>query len=194
MRLTRYSFLFIFVFFGLCLQSVSAEVYSLLRISIADKSDIIEILTKTGAGESVAAYNFDDGYIDLYVNSMELQAVSALGYEFDILIPDVEKHYSQQFVGLTMGGFRTFSEIVAKLDSLQNDYPAILKVDSIGHSHENNAIWAVKVSDNVNLEEEEPEVLFTGILIPANQSAARSASISQSGSAKIMVEIRSRPI
>jgi len=65
MRFLRLNFLIIFVFFGLCLQSAYAEVYSLVRIGIADKSDITEILTKTGAGESVSEYNFDDLYIDL---------------------------------------------------------------------------------------------------------------------------------
>ncbi|UCC80612.1 MAG: immune inhibitor A [Candidatus Zixiibacteriota bacterium] len=163
MRALRINFLIGFVFFCVCLQSASAEIYSLLRITVSDKSDITEILTGTGAGESVLEYNFDDGYIDVYLNSEELRAVSALGYGYEILIPDVEKHNSQQFAGLTMGGFRTFSEIVAKLDSLQSDYPALLRVDSIGHSHENNAIWAVKVSDNVDIEEGEPEVLITGI-------------------------------
>ena len=163
MRFMKLNLLVIVILFGLCLQTSHAEVYSLVRINIAEKSDITVILTKTGAGESVAGFNLEEGYIDLYLNSLELQAVTVLGYEYDILIPDVEEHYSQQFAGLTMGGFRTFSEIVAKLDSLQNDFPAILKVDSIGYSHENHAIWAVKVSDNVNVEEGEPEVLFTGI-------------------------------
>lgn len=163
MRALRLSFVIGLFAFCLCLQSAYAEIYSLLRIDISDKSDITEILTKTGAGESVSDYNFEVGYIDIYLNSQELRTVSTLGYDYEILIPDVEKYNSQRFAGLTMGGFRTFSEIVAKLDSLETEYPALLKVDSIGYSHENHAIWAVKVSDNVNIEEGEPEVLITGL-------------------------------
>jgi hypothetical protein len=155
----------VFGFLILCSFSPaqSSETYSLVRIEISGKADVTSILTKTGAGDCGLELNLDEGFIRLYLNDMELRSVANLGYGYDIIIPDVEKYYAQQYAGLTMGGFRTYSEIVAKLDSLQNDYPTILKVDSIGVSHENNIIWAVKISDNVAIEENEPEVLFTAI-------------------------------
>lgn len=154
--------IFLLAFYSTSLAD-SIEVYSLARVNFTQKSDVTSILTKTGAGECVKELNLDDGYVELYLNQTELQALGDLGYDFQIVIPDVEKYYSQQFAGLTMGGFRTYSEISAKIDSLQDDYPAILRVDSIGASHEYNTVWAVKISDNVALEEDEPEVLITGI-------------------------------
>jgi carboxypeptidase T len=151
------------IVFFLYLRPAVAEIYSLVRVEISDKSDIAEILAKTGEGESVSEYNFEEGYIEIYLSSSELEILTDLDFNYGTIIPDVEKYYSQQHIGLTMGGFRTYSEIGAKIDSLEADYPAILRVDSIGHSHQSNTIWAVKISDNVNIEEDEPEVLFTGI-------------------------------
>ena len=42
------------------------------------------------------------------------------------------------------------------------DHPAIVSLFSIGMSYEGRAVWAVKISDNVGTDENEPEVLFTG--------------------------------
>ena len=63
-----------------------------------------------------------------------------------------------------MGGYYTFQEIEDHLDELSNDYPYIFTEKiSIGTSLEGRNIWAIKVSDNPNIEEDEPEVLYTGL-------------------------------
>jgi hypothetical protein len=147
----------------LFLRVAAQETYSLVHIDISSKSEVAAIMTEIGADECGMKYDPAEGYLELCLNSSEINSVSRLGYNYEIIIPDLEKYYSNRNIGLTMGGFRTYSEIGAKIDSLQDSYPAILRVDSIGVSHQNNTIWAVKISDNVNLEEGEPEVLFTGI-------------------------------
>jgi len=42
-------------------------------------------------------------------------------------------------------------------------HPAIVKRVAIGTSYQGRTIWAVKISDNVNVDENEPEVLFDGL-------------------------------
>lgn len=51
-------------------------------------------------------------------------------------------------------------EIEQKLMEFQKKYPSIMKLHSLGKSNENRDIWAVKISDNVNTDEVEPEVKF----------------------------------
>ena len=68
-----------------------------------------------------------------------------------------------------MGGNYTLSELEAELDTLHFLYPNIVsKKMSIGQSIEGRDIWAIKVSDNVDINENvtvelEPLVLYTGL-------------------------------
>src|SRR6185503_8611322 len=56
--------------------------------------------------------------------------------------------------------FHTYGEMVADVNSVVAAHPAIARKFSIGKSYEGLDLWAVKVSDNVNVDENEPEVLF----------------------------------
>ena len=50
------------------------------------------------------------------------------------------------------------------MDSMLLNYPDLVKLDSIGRTHENRAIWTLTISDHdASDEETEPEVLFTGM-------------------------------
>jgi carboxypeptidase T len=56
--------------------------------------------------------------------------------------------------------YHTYDEMVADVDSVVAAHPDIARKFSIGKSYEGLDLWAVKVSDNVNVDEDEPEVLF----------------------------------
>ena len=63
-----------------------------------------------------------------------------------------------------MGGYYTFNEIVQNLDELHQDYPNLVAEKiSIGQTLEGRDIWALKMSDNPNIDEDEAEVLYTGL-------------------------------
>lgn len=60
--------------------------------------------------------------------------------------------------------YHTYEEVVDELVSIENDYPYITKLDSIGVSTTNDLIiWALKISDNPMDEEDEPAILYNGI-------------------------------
>lgn len=105
-----------------------------------------------------------------------------------ILINDVEKHYEENLIADyarlmkenketqtpsfapkrfklgSMSGYLTLDEIYAQLDSMAQVYPHLVTVKkSIGNSYENRPIYYVKISDNPNEEENEPEVLYTSL-------------------------------
>src|SRR3954470_4722113 len=56
--------------------------------------------------------------------------------------------------------FHTYTEMVAEVDSVVAAHPGIARKFSIGKSYEGRDLWAVKISDNVKVDENEPEVLF----------------------------------
>jgi hypothetical protein len=63
--------------------------------------------------------------------------------------------------------YHTYEEIKAEIDSLQILYPEYVLVDSIGVTlgasyQEPIPIWAVKLSDNPEVDEDEPAVLYVG--------------------------------
>ena len=59
--------------------------------------------------------------------------------------------------------YHTYDEIKAELDSLQNLYPDLVFVDSIGVTFTDSIpIWAVKLSNNASVDEDEPAVLYVG--------------------------------
>ena len=59
--------------------------------------------------------------------------------------------------------YHTYEEIKFEIDSLANEYPELVFVDSIGVTNtENIPIWAVKLSDNAAQDEDEPSVMYAG--------------------------------
>ena len=59
--------------------------------------------------------------------------------------------------------YHTYAEMVAELNKAVADHPAIVQKFSIGKSHQGREIWAAKISDHVETDESEPELLFDGL-------------------------------
>jgi murein tripeptide amidase MpaA len=60
------------------------------------------------------------------------------------------------------GLYHNYTEIKDELTQLQTDFPDIARVVELGESIENRKIIAIKISDSVSVEEDEPEILFIG--------------------------------
>ncbi len=114
------------------------------------------------------------------LSETELVRAEASGLDIKVLVEDVTAHYlatrsgtcpdgqgiSRIAVDLCgpMGGFPTFDAIVAHLDAMQKQYPALISArTSLGQSHEGRDLWMVEISDNHGVEENEGEVLYTSL-------------------------------
>lgn len=60
------------------------------------------------------------------------------------------------------GDYHSYQEVETELITLEESYPRLAKVYDIGDSLEKRNIYALKISDNVSMDEEEAEVLFIG--------------------------------
>ncbi len=129
-----------------------------------------------------------DGNISLFVNESELSELQQSGLSYQVLIDDWKAYYnslpvltddqkaivqmeSEMSMGVSgfkfgsMGGYYTFAEIVSDLDSMFQLYPNLITEKySIGTSVEGRTIWAVKISDNPNINEDEPAVGFDALV------------------------------
>ncbi len=60
-------------------------------------------------------------------------------------------------------GYHTYDEMVTEIHDIAAAHPDIVALSVIGQSYEGRDLWAVKISDNVNTDENEPEVVFTAL-------------------------------
>ncbi|HEY8135581.1 MAG TPA: M14 family zinc carboxypeptidase [Candidatus Limnocylindrales bacterium] len=58
-------------------------------------------------------------------------------------------------------GYHNYAEMSAFLDDVAAAHPGIAEKFSMGRSYQGRQVWALKISDNVGTDENEPEVLFT---------------------------------
>lgn len=60
--------------------------------------------------------------------------------------------------------YHTFNEVAHELDSIALHYPQITLLDTIGYSTTDSMpIFAMKISDNVEVNEDEPEILYVAL-------------------------------
>jgi carboxypeptidase T len=65
-------------------------------------------------------------------------------------------------ISQTIGLYHTYDEMTSLLFGLAANHSDIMSVSSIGKTYEGRDLWMVKLSDNVNQQEGEPEILFMG--------------------------------
>jgi hypothetical protein len=82
-----------------------------------------------------------------------------------IKIENMEEYYRSRLDPTKdMGGYHTYDEMVAELTILQDTYPTVARLDTIGYTYEGRPMYAFKISDNVDVDEDEPEVQFNGMV------------------------------
>ena len=150
--------------------SLSAGNYQMVRVYISSPSDLQQ-LSKLGIDFEGSRYK-ENTFVDLQLSLAEKEKVEQAGFTTEVLIDDLEQYYQDRLVTRTgkgfgygsMGGFYTFDEVLAQLDSMISQYPNLIsQKDTIGYSVLGRPIVAVCISDNPNVPENEPEVLFTAL-------------------------------
>jgi hypothetical protein len=104
-------------------------------------------------------------YIEIVTDQQELDMIESLGYTTEIVHPDLGAFLRSRLPDKGMGAYKTLDEIYQYLDALIASYPSIVsQKTSIGTTYEGRNMWAVKISDNPNMDEDEPEVLYTAAI------------------------------
>ncbi|MCP4582630.1 MAG: T9SS type A sorting domain-containing protein [candidate division Zixibacteria bacterium] len=143
---------------------------SLVRVYLIDKTD----LSKLSGLHLDIAYITDD-YAEIVAYPENIDEIIRGGFHYEIVHDDLVAFYqSRNPLNTTMGGFLTFSEILDTVDALQAAYPDLVSERfSIGTSWEERDLWVFKISDNVDVDEDEPEVFYNS-LIHAREPASWS--------------------
>ena len=117
--------------------------------------------------------------VDVIATDADIVTLKKAGFDFEVSIRNLEDHHERELAkdlpivpnDLTpalgkggMGGHYTLVQIVAILDSFVKNHPAICSKQSIGKSLEGRDMWMLKISDNVKVDEDEPEVLYDSLI------------------------------
>ena len=164
----------------------SSGKYSKVKVFVNSEQDLLnlqmndinvdEYLGKIGTG------------IEIVIDQDELNRLRNTALRYEVLIEDMDEYYRNReeptwqemqkseeikagdnirgFSYGSMGGFHTYVEVVRVLDSMRLLYPALITAkQNIGTSHENRIIWAVKISDNPDINESatEPAIHYDAI-------------------------------
>ena len=160
------------VYFIITIHLVSAaeNIYQEIRVFHADPSTL-QSLNNLGIPLDHVRKNKDESF-DLVVTMEEAHVLLEIGIPFDVRQHDLTEYFvTRSMPGIerdfplgSMLGNYTLLEAIAQMDTLRNMYPDFLsEKDSIGTSIEGRTIWAFKVSDYPSVDEDEPEVLYTGL-------------------------------
>ncbi len=149
----------------------SIEKYKEVRI-YDDTNEVISKLKNAGL-DIDHIYKQDGLWIEFVISENRLELLNATHLHYEIMHEDIEEHYrsrldnnfeSRDFDLGSMGGYYTFTEIEAQLDKFYINFPELVSSKvSIGETLEGRNIWMIKISDNPNIDENEPEMLYTGL-------------------------------
>ncbi len=134
-----------------------------------------------GLMQTLRALDMDIAYvgrsgegIHIVADLVDMLRLRNKGISFTVVYDDVIAFYQSRFtfdpslsrdLGYgSMGGFFTYSEVEAKLDEFRTNYPTLITArSSIGKSRQNRDLWAVKISDNPDIDEPEPEAIIDSL-------------------------------
>jgi len=181
----------LFILTILCASLVYSQPPKYSRVLIhVEKS---QLKAMAGLGLAMDGYFKGDGFV-CELSADELLLLRKNGYQYAIMIDDVSAYYVQQneqfkiHPGLlkaksntcnpskyntpaefslgSMGGFLTYNELLATLDSMHAHYPQLISqrqaFDTI-NTVEGRSVYWVRISNNPSVEQNKPKVLYTAL-------------------------------
>jgi len=138
----------------------------LVRVEVADRIEAREVgrilnLDEKTRGTTLFGWG----------TSKEIEAVKKLGFLVEVVPPepkDIEAltMCSEPFAApFPWDCYPTWSQFETMMNHYATTYPGITRLVNIGDSGDGtHELWALKISDNPDTEENEPEVLYTGTM------------------------------
>ncbi len=167
--------------------AITAQTYKKIAIDVANSNQIKELI-RLGVVPDAPVFNKDKTALEVFVDENQINILNRNGFSYRVLISDWRKYYSElkpmskaeqnqalarsyQKYGVkdfgygSMGGFLTADEVYAKLDEMHNNFPDLITAkDTLGITVLGNPMYYVKISDNPNVDEDEPEVFYNSLI------------------------------
>jgi hypothetical protein len=161
-------FAFLLLVAALCSTPVNAQT-SLTRIDLGQQSNVLGVLSSNGFDTEHDVVNgAPSGSIDLLVPDSDLPRLAALGLSYVVVQHSTSLTDSIGLTDAPAAQFYDWVELNAEMTALAAQYPAIAMKVSLTTltgsplTHEGRHIYALKISDNVAADEDEPNLLYVG--------------------------------
>lgn len=157
----RIKYLFL-IFLLILLSNISYSQFPehYFRIPLTQEVDL-NILTKI-----VSIDNVMSGYVFAYANEEQWIQVNKMKFKIEEL-PHPSSLYNHEMSSDSPSEWDTYPTYSAYRNMMwqyASAHPDICRLDTIGYSAQNRLLLALKISDNVNQNEDEPEFLYTSSL------------------------------
>jgi PKD repeat protein len=103
-----------------------------------------------------------------YANKVQFENFVQLGYHYSILVRPSKQHLVRMFditknqkSTYNWDAYPTYDTYLAFMDSFATNYPQICRIDTVGILSSGRMILSAVISDNVHIDEDEPEFLYT---------------------------------
>lgn len=180
----RHTFLLLFLLSLSAALNAGQPVYSRVKIHLDQKP--LSAVMQTGI--EIQEINLKEGFAVGELAEPEIKLLQDAGFKIEILVPDMEKFYVSRNKNISKsatnmlsdkwpvpvnfslgscGGFSTIDQMLAQLDKMHELFPSLITVrkpvsDTI-KTWEGRNVYFVKISDNAGADEDEPEILYTGM-------------------------------
>ncbi|TET61462.1 MAG: T9SS type A sorting domain-containing protein [Candidatus Stahlbacteria bacterium] len=136
----------------------SSPVLDLVRIDVKNPNQVKE-LDRMGVV-------INQVYPDHVVAEIEQDMYSLVrskGYKIVILQENISDVYLRNSMAKsTLGQYLTYEQIRDSMVTLALNYPEICHIETLGYSHQNRLLLAMKISDSADIDETEPALHFEG--------------------------------
>jgi hypothetical protein len=129
-----------------------------MLVKIQASKYLAKDLLETG----VYIYEIGDNYITGAVTEPILEKIASRGYQYEILIPDMVKYHEAIAPGENFAQLHSYQEIVDTFNIIAQNNPNLVHLDTIGYSVANRLLLAMKITDNPNIDEHEPRIIWDG--------------------------------
>lgn len=128
-----------------------------VSIPITHLSELGELISK-----GLDIIDFKDLKATAYVNDFELNWLNEHGFQPIVLYSSLKNMIDQMYSNESILQFHSYSEMTAELEEIADNYANITKLYNLGSSVQDRTIWGLEITDNPNIEENEPEVRICG--------------------------------
>ena len=151
----------------------------LVHVLVADTEQMSRLEQLDLDLAACAGHELHRKIVDVIATDRDLERLRQSGLQFAVVTRDLEQHYARALSAFgpfetdgptpplgqgAMGGHWNLTQMEAILDQLAVSHPNLCSQKvSIGNSIEGRSLWMVKISDNVSQQENEPELLYTGL-------------------------------
>lgn len=110
------------------------------------------------AGLGIDNYIHETGEVRGVIQTGNLERLRRLGYPVEILPDEDARRLAEE--AKEPSGYPTHAQYVSFMVNTANTYPSIAKLDTFGYSVNGRPLLMMKISDNVTVDEGEPEFCF----------------------------------